>query len=286
MDSAVCNKLFKCNSCNFSSYRLKAWERDSLRRIINNKINTRKSFDGSDVTTFPTDDSALHLVIGQRNNRNCCLWNLISCKSLNCKRNNVSCLVVCFLFELFGVFHNLNRLLVSKLIFKLWKQIAFSLFCRVARNFFKHFKLALFQSFNFFELCICITKLFVDLFFLAFHIVKLFVKSFFLLLDSSLLTLNFLASIGNFFLALVSETMNLVFTLKDYFFFPCFGCFDCISHNLLCLFLSTSDFFLGCVFADGNSKENTCTCADNNCGDNADNTYPQWQSGHLLSLIF
>ena len=85
VNTSVGNESFERDPRDLAPYGLEAREGDRLGRIVNDKVYACERFDRSDVTSLTTDDSALHLVIGERYNRNGCLGDLLCGKSLNSK---------------------------------------------------------------------------------------------------------------------------------------------------------------------------------------------------------
>ena len=67
MNSSIKYELLKSDSCNLSSYRIKARQNYSLRCIINDKFNTCKCFKSSDISTLSTNNTAFHFVIRKLN---------------------------------------------------------------------------------------------------------------------------------------------------------------------------------------------------------------------------
>ena len=163
---------------------------------------------------------------------------------------------------------------MSELVLKLREQVALCLFCGVARDLLEHLKLALFKSLYLSELLVSFFELFVDLFVLFLDVIKLAVKGFFLLLDPALLALNLFASVGNFFFALGSESVDFILALKNNLFLLGFGSFDSVRYDLLGFFLGAAYLFFGSAFADLDTKEHTDCGADQQRSNDAD--YHNW----------
>ena len=156
---------------------------------------------------------------------------------------------------------------MRELAFKLGKQVAFCLLCCIARNLLEHFKLTLLEGFDLLELLVSFLELFVYALVLFLDVVELSVERFFLLLDTAFLTLNFLASVGDFLLALVSEAVDFVLALKDILLLLSLGGLDSVGNDALSLFLGTADFLFGGILAhvdtDGDTYRNACQQSDN-----------------------
>ena len=77
VDSSVGNKLFKGNSCHLTSCGVKAGKSDSLGCIVDNKVNACEGFKCPDVASLTSDNTTLHIVIGQGDNGNRSFGNLV-----------------------------------------------------------------------------------------------------------------------------------------------------------------------------------------------------------------
>ena len=62
MNTSILNKTLKCNACNLLSDRIKTGNHNRLWCIINNNVNTGKRFQRTDITSFPSDNSAFHFI--------------------------------------------------------------------------------------------------------------------------------------------------------------------------------------------------------------------------------
>ena len=128
MDTAIYNQFFQSDSGYFSADWIKSGKHHCLRRIINDQIHSRQSFQGSDITAFTTNDPSLHLIAWKLYNRNCSFCHMVCCTFLYSSYYIFFCLFVrvfsCpalqFLVKLGGVnFH---------FIFNSFQQIIFCLF--------------------------------------------------------------------------------------------------------------------------------------------------------------
>ena len=128
VDSAVCDELFKRKSCNLTANGIKTRYRDRLRCIVDNKIDSRNRFKGSDISSLTSDYTALHLIVGQGNDRNGSVRTVICGAALNCRCNNFTSFLVCFILCFLLIFHNLDCFLVNEIGLKSFEQIILSLF--------------------------------------------------------------------------------------------------------------------------------------------------------------
>ena len=64
------------------------------------------------------------------------------------------------------------------------------------------------------------------------------------MLDTALLALYLLASVGDLLIVLVSEAMDLILTFKDSFLFLCFGSLHSVGDDALGFLLSAADLCL------------------------------------------
>ena len=91
VNTSVLNKTLKSKSCNLSAYRIKAGNGDCLRCVVDDKVNTCYSFNSADISALTSYDSALHLIIRERNNRNGRLCSMVSRTTLDGGCDNLSC---------------------------------------------------------------------------------------------------------------------------------------------------------------------------------------------------
>ena len=97
VNSAVHDQTFQSDSCHFSSDRFKSGKYDCLRRIINNKLYACQCLEGTDITSFTSDNTSLHLIVGELHHGNCCLCHMIGSTALNGRYNIIFGLLVSFL---------------------------------------------------------------------------------------------------------------------------------------------------------------------------------------------
>ena len=84
MDSAIYDQFFQCDTRHFSADWIKSGQDNCFRCIINDQIHTRKCLQCTDISSFSTNDSSLHLVIWKLYYRNRRLSHMICRTFLNC----------------------------------------------------------------------------------------------------------------------------------------------------------------------------------------------------------
>ena len=161
MYSAVGNKLFDSKSCYFAANRFKTWNGYGFRCVVDYKVNTGYCFKCAYVSALAADYTSLHLVIGKSNHRNRGFCSLISGTALYCGRDYLTRKSVLLILGSLLKVHNFNGLVVSELLIEILQKQGLSLFLCIARNFFEHIELALFDFFNLFEFFIGCFDLFV-----------------------------------------------------------------------------------------------------------------------------
>ena len=109
MDTSVGNKFFKCYTRNLASDGVKGGERNGFRCVVNNEIDSGDGLESSDVASLAADDSALHFIVGQRNNGNSRLRRMVCGAALNGRCDNLLRKRVALVTNLLLVFHDLDR---------------------------------------------------------------------------------------------------------------------------------------------------------------------------------
>ncbi len=102
MNSSVLYQALQRDSRNLAAHRVHGWKGDGLGGIVDDKVDARQCFQGSDVAALASDDASLHLIVGQRHYRNgnlgnlsaaqrCMVWEMISlafCSDSSFKRSS------------------------------------------------------------------------------------------------------------------------------------------------------------------------------------------------------
>src|SRR3984957_16907445 len=83
MNATVRDELHQRDARNFAANRVVARNHDRLRCIVDNDIDAGGCLDRTDVAAFAADDTALHLVVGQRYYRDRALGDELACQPLD-----------------------------------------------------------------------------------------------------------------------------------------------------------------------------------------------------------
>ena len=83
VDTPVLNKLIKSQASNLSTNRVKATQYNRLRSIIYNYLHPCSGFKSTYITPLSPDDTALHLIIFDMENRHGILNRSLSSNTLN-----------------------------------------------------------------------------------------------------------------------------------------------------------------------------------------------------------
>ena len=78
MDAAVGNKLGKCQAGHLSTDRIEPGQNNSLRGVINDDINAGCRFNGTNIAALPSNNTPLHLIIGQGYHGNRFIGDIVS----------------------------------------------------------------------------------------------------------------------------------------------------------------------------------------------------------------
>ena len=68
LNASIGDELFQCDPRNFTANRVKAGKGDRLRGIVDDEVNASLGLKSPDVPALTANDTALHLIVGQRHN--------------------------------------------------------------------------------------------------------------------------------------------------------------------------------------------------------------------------
>ena len=270
VNSAVGDKLFEGESCDFSSYRIEARQGYDVRSIVDDDVNAGGAFQSSDVSADAADDSAFHFVVRKRNHGHRSFGGVIRRATLNCKADDV---FRQFFRVFFCFFFNVFRFLRGVFFHAVDERIVKVLFCLVlgeAGNSFKFQFDALicrfqifFKKFEFLVLCFQNTFLIVQLILFFVESVVFFVQKVFLLKKALLGALKFSFSFFRFLFEFGAQSVLLFFGLDESLFSEGFGFKLSFLGNSCCFLFRETDFVFG-VSAVDDQRDG---CTDRQCPD-------------------
>ena len=281
MNPSVNNQLFQCQACNFTANRIKAGQRDCLRRIINNEINTGQSFQCADIAAFTANDTALHLIIRQRDNGNGCFCHMVCGTALDCGGNDLTGIFFRFILGLLLDFPQLDGSIMLRFLLNGIHQEFLCFITGQSGNAFQTFQLLLLVQLSFLAALLDICQLAVQLFAFLFCCICLAIQRFFLLCQTTFGFLHFAPAVLDLTFKVCTVFVDFFLCFQQSFTLLAFRSFNGIVDNALGFFLSTSDFPFRYVF--------TVHDADNSAGDYTDNntnynTNNHSSETHLLFL--
>src|SRR5205807_2214114 len=83
MDATISQQTLQRQPCDLSANRVKARDNDCFWGIVNDEVDTCSRFEGTNITPFPANDAALHLLARQRHDRDRAFHHVVSSKALN-----------------------------------------------------------------------------------------------------------------------------------------------------------------------------------------------------------
>ena len=152
MDTSIYNQLLQCNPRNLSADRIEAGKHNCFRCVVDNQINAGQGFKGTDITSFPSDDTPLHFIAGKLYDRNRRFGYMICSTFLNRIDHIFFRFLVSFLFgPMFHFLDHLGRFMLH-IIFNNFQQIVLCLVGGQTRDSFQFLDTLLVQSGNLFLL--------------------------------------------------------------------------------------------------------------------------------------
>ena len=149
VDTAISNQAFQRHAGDLAAGLVKAGQRDSLRRVVNDEVTAGGGLQGTDVAALAANDAALHLVAGQRHNADGGLAGGVSRAAGNGLANQLTGEVVALVLHVSLVGADLHSLFVGQLIVHLLQQHGAGVLFGHGRDGFQLFGLAQFQLFQF-----------------------------------------------------------------------------------------------------------------------------------------
>ena len=245
MYASVLNEVFERETRDLTADGIEAGDGDGLGGVVNDEIDAGLGFDGADVASLASDNASLHLIVGQRHDRDGSLGDVVGGAAHDRQRDILSGLLLRFLLELLLILRDADGFLVSELAVEGGEKLILGLFYREPGDALEHFQLPCLQLFGFFQVDVGLLHLVLKGLFLFLKIVELSVERFLFLLETVLLLLNSGAALAELTFIFLLELVYLVLCVDECFLLLGFGGLDRVRNDTLCLFLSGAELGFG-----------------------------------------
>ena len=274
MNTPVHYQLFKRNPRNLPPDRVKARKYNGFRSIVDYQINACSGFKGAYVPAFAADDSALHFIVGQRNDADGGFGYVIRRAALYGKGYYVPCALVGLFLGLLLYFPEHKRRFVPRVVLNAFKQNILGFVHAHAGYGFQLFKLPGLQLVYLRLARFNLLLLLYGVFLALLDSLYLFVQQLFLLQKPALAALYFVTAFPVFAFVFALELINFFFCFQYRFFFDGFRALLCGVYHLFYGVFSLGNLSLGNVTAIPVPSEPAAGTA-NNPNYNGDKYVPQ-----------
>ena len=248
VDASVLDELFQGYARYLAPHRVKARKGYRLGRVVYDEVAARQRFDGTNVASLSSYDTALHLVVGEWYDGDGYLAGVVRCAALDGRRYDLSGLFL-GLFLVLGLnLTHLGRHLVRHFGLDVRDEVGLGLVHGVAGDLLQHLELALLDELYFLLLGFGLGDLLVEGLGLFLKRIGLAVERFFLLLEPALLLGELRAALLDLALIFVAALVYLLAGLHQRFALFGLRCLDGLVYDPLGLFLRAGDLALGYLF--------------------------------------
>ena len=115
MDASIHDQLFQAQARDLAAHRVERGKRNGLRRVVDDQVHAGQCFERADITALAADDAALHLVVGQRDDRYGRFGNMIGRAALDGGGNDLARGLFAFVPDALVDLAQLNRRVVRGL---------------------------------------------------------------------------------------------------------------------------------------------------------------------------
>ena len=226
MDAAVHDQLFERQTRDFAAHRVERGKGDRFGRVVDNQINARQRFERADIAALAANDAALHLIVGQRYNRNGCFGNMVGSAALDRGRDDLACGLLAFVLELLLDFAQLDGCIMRCLGFDRGNQHFARFVAGHAGDLFQLFQLLRLDAGQLFLFLLGCFQLTGQLFILAVERVALLVKRFLALNQAALELLGLIAALLQLAIGFGALSVDFILGFQNGFAFFGFTGFD------------------------------------------------------------
>ena len=122
MDTAVGNQALQGHAGNLTAGLIKAGQGDGFRRVVDDQVTAGGGLQSTDVAALTADDTALHLIVGQRDNTDRRLAGGIGGTAGNGLAHHLTGHIVALVLEVGLIGGNAHRLLVGEFLIQALQQ--------------------------------------------------------------------------------------------------------------------------------------------------------------------
>ena len=284
VDTTVGNQLMQSKSCDFAANGIEARQNDRLGRVIDDDLDARSGLQSANVTTLAADDTTLHFVAIDIENRYRVLDCGLGSNALNRLNDNAFCLLVGAHLSLLDGLVNVGHRVGLSLGLHILDQNVLGLISRHSADLLQACVLLAHHTLDIFLLAIECCELVFELLLQSVRLVVLTFEILLLVLDRVLILADSLLTLFEFSVALIDLTVVVAFELNELLL--CLKNFLLLYHFALSLSL-----FDGCLAARadcvlGNEIRNQDVATyGNHSGQSGDQYYDTCAHCYFLCLL-
>ena len=244
MDAAVVDQPLERDAGHLAADRVVARKGNRLGGVIDDEIDSGERLKCADIAALAADNTPLHLIAGQRHDRDGRFRDLVGGAPLDRQRDDIAGLEVGLFLQAALHLGNPQGLLVGQLLLEVFEQIFLRLLSGKARNLLEQVELALFDRLGFLELGFGVLQLLLERLFLLIEVVDLLIHRLFLVLNPALETGDFVAPFLHFAFGFALETEDFILCFDEGFLLLDFSRLDRFTYDSFCLGFGCSKFLL------------------------------------------
>ena len=145
MDPSVINKFLKREPCDFSADRVEAADRNGFGGVVDDEVDSRRRFEGADISALAADYAAFHLIVRDRYYRDRGFTRMFGSASRYSNTDNVFCKTVLIFSQALLVSFDLKSLFMVELVVETLEKLFFRFRLSESGYLLEFFKFAFLQ---------------------------------------------------------------------------------------------------------------------------------------------
>ena len=214
MDASVHDQLFERQTRDLAAYRVERGQGNRLRRVVDDEVYAGQRLERADIAALAADDAALHLIVGQRNDRDGRLGNVVSRAALDGGGDDLAGSLLALVLEPLVDLADLDGSVMLRFGLDRVDEHFACFVARHARDLFELFYLLVLDALELVLLLLYGFQMTAQLFVLAVEGVALLVERFLALNETALELLRLVAALLQLAVCLDALTMDLVLRLE------------------------------------------------------------------------